>query len=631
MSYLGTIGTAGHIDHGKTSLVKALTGVDTDRLVEEKARGITIELGFAELDLGEGDRAGVVDVPGHEGFVRTMVAGASGVDLGLLVIAADEGVMPQTTEHVAILRFLGVASLVVALTKCDAAEDEWIELVEDDVRSMLADTPWPEAPVLRTSAKSSTGLDVLRSRIGAVLKGSSRRRTADLVRLPVDRAFSVRGTGSVVTGTLWSGTVSSGERLFPRPGTGVLRVRGVEVHGAKVDAAYAGQRTALAVTGDTDQTLKGSVLTATEDWDPSERLTVQVHLLPDAPSLERGDRVRLHLGTSEVPARVLPLHGDRLQPNGMGWAELRLDRPVLARNGDRWVLRSMTPVRTMGGGQVIEPYPPRRSRRHPISPEELVGLLEGDPETRVAIVLARVGARGIPERLLPIWGGVVPEDAERALESLEAARRGDRVFGRAALNEAKERLRDWVAATLVDTPLALGAPLEGARALLGGGDLVEIALQELEGEGTLELGGGWLRPVGYRPQPSPEEQRRLDRLETALRAAGLQSAPLPTLADEIGEADPWPLAHYLAREGRLERVDEATYLHSSLAAEIKRNVVSKLGGRKGLGPMDFKEVIPVSRRHLLPILGYLDSEGITLRGDGGRDVVGEDELGAPVP
>ncbi|RMH14954.1 MAG: selenocysteine-specific translation elongation factor, partial [Gemmatimonadetes bacterium] len=302
------LGTAGHIDHGKTALVRALTGVDTDRLREEKERGITIELGFAELRASDALTFGVVDVPGHEGFVRTMVAGAAGVDVVLLVVAADEGVMPQTREHLAIVQLLGARRLVVALTKTDLVEEDWLELVREDVREALADTPFGDAPLVPVSARTGEGLDDLRHTLARVGEAVPDRSAADLARLPVDRVFTVQGTGTVVTGTLWSGRLEVGDQARLLPTGRAVRIRALQVHGGERNEARAGERTAVALTGpglERADVLRGQTLVTSDAWTASHMLTVHLRVLPDTGwQVRHNQRVRVHLGTAEVMARV---------------------------------------------------------------------------------------------------------------------------------------------------------------------------------------------------------------------------------------------------------------------------------------------------------------------------------------
>ena len=394
-------GTAGHIDHGKTSLVRALTGVDTDRLKEEKARGITIELGFAEIDFGEGLRAGFVDVPGHEAFVRAMVAGASGMDGALVVIAADEGPMPQTLEHLAVLSFMGVSRAVVALTKSDLVEPEWLELVEDEVRELIASSTLDAPVVIPTSVKTGSGVDAVREALAELARGGSGKSGDDVFRLPIDRAFTVRGTGTVVTGTVWSGSVREGGRVTFHPAGREARVRRIHVHGREVKEAGAGSRTALALAGvPTEDVPRGSDVVDVGAWEVSGRVTAAVTLLEGVAPIDRGRRVRLHLGTSEVMARAFPLGVFAAAQ----WIEFRLEEPLLARCGDRLVLRSYSPVTTIGGGVILEPDPPRRKASR-ARVTEVERLRSEDPLERALAAVELRGPRGIAHHADPRSGG----------------------------------------------------------------------------------------------------------------------------------------------------------------------------------------------------------------------------------
>jgi selenocysteine-specific elongation factor len=366
-----TLGTAGHVDHGKTALVAALTGVDTDRLAEEKARGISIELGYAPLRLPSGRELSVVDVPGHERFVRTMVAGATGVDLFLLTVAADDGVMPQTREHLAILGLLDVRAGVVALTKRDAVDDELAALAEEDARALMAAADLAAIPVVRVSARTGDGLDDLLGALDAAAASAPAGRPADgPVRLPVDRAFTLRGIGTVVTGTLWSGEVRVGDRLAIAPDGPAARVRSVQVHDAPVEAAAAGQRVAVALTGVERRAVRrGQWLVDARAPGASYRLECRLVVPePAGRPLRHGERVAVHHGTAESPARVVLRGAAELAPGAAGTAQLRLVRPLLAAAGDRVVVRRTSPPGTAAGGPVLDPAPPRTHRAGPLGP-----------------------------------------------------------------------------------------------------------------------------------------------------------------------------------------------------------------------------------------------------------------------
>ncbi|HJR41137.1 MAG TPA: selenocysteine-specific translation elongation factor, partial [Gemmatimonadaceae bacterium] len=406
------LGTAGHVDHGKTALVKALTGVDTDRLAEEKRRGITIDLGFAPLVLADGQTLGVVDVPGHEAFVRNMLAGATGVDLAMLVVAADEGVMPQTREHLAILSLLGIRGGVIALSKADLADADWLELVSDDVRSLVAGTPLGGSELVPTSALTGEGLERLRVALTSAAAALPRRDARDLFRLPVDRAFSVRGTGTVVTGTVWSGTLERDATVRILPGGRVARVRGIESHGRPLDRALPGTRTAIALAGvEVHEAPRGTTLVSDEGWAATTLLLAEVALLDDAPAtLGPRTRVRFHLGTTDVGARLVA-PGGAIARGEHRQARVVLDEPVVARAGDRFVLRSASPLHTIGGGIVEDPQPAHRRARP--SATRSAGARE-----RLERALHAAGAAGVSRSSLPVRIGVAADDGASLIDGM---------------------------------------------------------------------------------------------------------------------------------------------------------------------------------------------------------------------
>jgi selenocysteine-specific elongation factor len=480
------LGTAGHIDHGKTALVYALTGVDTDRLKEEKDRGITIDLGFAELTDGT-RRMGVVDVPGHEGFIRNMVAGATGMDLVMLVVAADEGLMPQTREHIHIVTLLGVERLVVALTKIDLVEEEWLDLIREDVTSLLQDGPYHGAPIVPTSARTGEGIELLSSTLFAAAEGGVDPDPGDPARLPLDRVFTVHGTGTVVTGTLRSGRLGVGDRVRILPGEIVGRVRGLQVHGREVEEVRAGDRTAVALSGsglDRHDLARGQALVAGEGWAESAMLTARIDVLPETGwRVEAGQRVRVHLGTAEVMARCAVLQGEAVEPGEAGWVQLRMEGPVLARARDAFVLRSFSPMTTIAGGRVAEIVPPRRSSLRDADVVRLGALLNGTPTRAVASLLELDGAAGVPDDALPVRTGLSPGAIVGVLADLTGA--GARVCGGVVLAaeqvaRARAAMLEVVDAYHRDEPLRLGVGAEALRVSLAHDSPASLADQLLE-------------------------------------------------------------------------------------------------------------------------------------------------------
>jgi selenocysteine-specific elongation factor len=605
------IGTAGHIDHGKTTLVRALTGVDTDRLPEEKRRGITIELGFAPLQLEAIGRVGIVDVPGHEAFVRTMVAGASGIDVALLVIAADEGVMPQTREHLSIFTLLGTRGGVVALTKCDLVDEDWLSLVATDVAQALRGTPLEGAPIIRTSSTTGSGLDDLRFALGAAIRAIPERDADDPFRMPIDRAFSVRGTGTVVTGTVWEGTVAPGDSLVVQPAGTTVRVRGVQVHGADVGRAAPGTRAAIAITGaDAADAARGGWIAGDAGWPLTTLLRAEVSLLGDANILGPREWVRLHLGTADVGARVVAT-GGALQPGHHRAVRVVLQEPVLARAGDRFVLRRASPAATIGGGVIVDPLPPRR--RAP------AWVRLDDAKQTLGRILEEASGSGVARSVLPARTGLSPAPLRELLGQPDVAVTiGPHVYHPAVVAAARDAIEAFVQEGHRIDPLGDGRSVAVLPDLLPFAiGLVERAVADLTAGGRLERRGAVLTTPGWQPVVGEQDAAFREQLLAEIRAGGAEPPDVTALTERLGR-DPVPFLRLLERDGRVAGVESGRFY---AVEEIERLVTRLRDGMtegREYSPSELREVLGLSRKYLIPFLEYCDRKRITERRATGR-------------
>ncbi|HEX2717333.1 MAG TPA: selenocysteine-specific translation elongation factor [Gemmatimonadaceae bacterium] len=604
------LGTGGHIDHGKTTLVKALTGVDTDRLPEEKRRGITIDLGFAPLRLPGVGTLGVVDVPGHEAFVRTMLAGATGIDLALLVVAADEGVMPQTREHVAILTLLGVRGGVVALTKSDLVEDEWLALVTEDVRTALGASALADAPIVPVSAATGAGLDDLRAAIAAATGRVPARNASDLFRMPIDRAFTVKGTGTVVTGTVWSGSLAADATVRVLPRERAARVRGIQSHGAAVPRALAGTRVAIALAGaDREDVERGAWLVDDPRWQPTTVLRADVALLDGAQPLGPRRQVRLHLGTQEVGARVV-VRGGALAPGETRGARVVLDAPLLARGGDRFVLRASSPVATIGGGVVVDAQPPTR-RARPWAP-----LLSATDRARTS--LDEAGAGGIDRRTLTVRLGVEAGEVLASHGGDGVVATADVLVARAALASARAAVVGAIDRWHAANPLEAGLPLAAARALVrGGGAVMDLLLRDLTDAGEIEIDRAVARRRGWTPALAGENDRVATELLALLTSAGAEPPSVGELEQTLGPAARGVL-RFLERRGDIVAVADDRYYAAPALASLMGALREGMREGRPYTPAELRDILGLSRKYLIPFLEYCDRAGVTLREGSGR-------------
>ncbi len=603
------VGTAGHIDHGKTALVGALTGVDTDRLPEEKKRGITIELGFAPLTLDGVGVVGVVDVPGHEAFVRTMVAGATGVDLALLVVAADEGVMPQTREHIAILEILGVDSGVIALTKADLVDDDWLALVEDDVRNASA-RALPGAPIIATSVRTGRGIPELRAALTALASTVHTRDEDDLFRMPIDRAFTIKGTGTVVTGTVWSGTVRRDDVVRILPSTVSTRVRGVQGHGAAVAAAQPGARTAIALTGvETSQVARGSTLVTDLAWHPTMFARADVTLLPaDGAAPRPRSWVRFHVGTTEVGARVVSREA---KPGATFSARLAFDAPVVLRAGDRFVLRESAPLNTIGGGVITDPHAPRRGKPWP------VGIDRGE---RFRRVLDESAGQGVPVDSLPVRLGCSPRHSRTLIAELgdDVVVVGDVVVSRESRGAHEGAILAIVEAFHADRPLEPGIPIQLLRSRTKAPPpLAAAAIDALVAAGRLTLEDGRVARPGWSVTLGATDATIAQRILEHLERAGAEPPSTTELESEIGQ----PLTSvlfFLARRGDIVQVEQLRYYRTNHLSSVLDRIRAVMEHQNDVTPATLRDRVGLSRKYLIPILEYCDRAGLTVRGPSGR-------------
>ncbi len=601
------IGTAGHIDHGKSALVTALTGRPMDRLAEEKRRGITIDLNFAPLRFEGLEPAGIVDVPGHEDFVRTMVAGASGIDLVLLVIDAAQGPQPQTWEHLAIVEQLGVPRGIPVITKADLVEPEWLELVVAELAERLqASSVAFESPAI-VSAVTGQGIPELSIRLRELVAGHRRERPQDGFRMPLDRAFSIAGVGTVVTGTPWSGALRVGDSVTVLPSGLAGRVRSLEAYGAAVSVARPGERTAVGIAGIERAALhRGETLVdRLLPWRTTTALDTLLELLPGSPPMRRQLRVRVHLGTAEVLARVYPR--EALGPGRSGMARLALEGPVVARGGDRFVLRSYSPVVTIGGGRVLDPFPPRQATW----PE---GLASADAGLRTAALVLRRAA-GIPVEELAVLlggpGGAVPPGVSLV---------GGRYIAAATTAALEPAAMALVQAFHRKNPIEPGLSLETLRhGLRGPPAVVSAVLDAMLKAGTLTLAEGLVAAPGFRAHLTGGDEL-LSRIVSVLEEAGLEPPTVAELEQKLGQSGLLPILRHAAQQRRVVAVESDRYFSPN---SLDRFVVvlKQLAVERAITPGDLRDRLGLSRKFLIPLLEWADRSGVTRRVGNSRVLV----------
>ena len=611
------IGTAGHIDHGKTALVKALTGVDTDRLPEEKRRGITIDLGFAPLLLDGVGTVGIVDVPGHEDFVRSMLVGATGIDLGLLVVAADEGVMPQTKEHLLILEILRIPRVVVALTKSDLVDTEWLGLVRSDVQSLFTDSQLWNPPIVPCSSRSGDGLEQLRAVLSESLAATKPRASDDLFRLPVDRAFTVRGTGTVVTGTVWSGELRADASVRVLPAGTTARARRIEQHGHAAERARAGDRAAIALAGlDLADVARGSVLVTDDSWQATSVFEAVVTLVPEVSArFSPRTRLRLHAGASEVSARIVSAPADA-EVGALALARIITDSPVTLRGGDRFVLRLPAPLRTVGGGVVVDPQARRRSM--PRSTMAQLASLSRSTSARLRFVLEAESLQGVAARDVPVRVGCTPSDVNGLIEETGAHTGVHNLFAPVAVEQVMATVQRIVAEYEIRSPLSQGVPTRTLReGLHVDEELADIAIREMEEAGEIETHGPLIQRKGWVPSPSAHDIDASNHLAHDICAAEQEPPSVSELVSRYGSSVP-ALLRFLARQGRIVQVETDRYYDRTVLNAMIARLRGKLVPGQVYVPAQLRDVLGFSRKYLIPFLEFCDRNGVTERRGEGR-------------
>lgn len=609
------LGTAGHIDHGKTALVRALTGVDTDRLPEEKRRGITIDLGFAPLQLEGVGTVGIVDVPGHEAFVRTMLAGATGIDVALLVVAADEGVMPQTREHLEILKLLDVPVPIVALTKSDLADAEWANLVSEEIGQLVASRLGENPSVIRVSSVTGEGIELLRSRLGEGFRRIAARNADDLFRMPVDRAFTIRGTGTVVSGTVWSGRVDTKSTLRLLPSGMESRVRRIESHGVDLEFCEPGTRCAIALTDiPLDLVGRGDVLVSGDGWKATRRLVAQLQTtnLEERPENLRGG-LRLHLGTSETGARITASR-ELAADGNCTIATLALSESIVARAGDHFILRRSSPGTTVGGGIVLDPDPPRRAAA-------ALGIFENglEKERTIPAQVHASGPQGLTLDELTVRSGLSRAHLVSLLEkSRDVVHAGDRLFSRETLKLVSGRVEAVIKENEVNFPMGEGVSLQTARTLALADDrLVDLALEQLLQRGKIEVDGKLVRSSGWSPKLDSGANELLNDVLHEICAASREPPSVAELVERKGKKVP-ELLRLLEREGRVVRVDADRFYDTNAVTNLVEELRRGMADGAVYAPSKLREILGLSRKYLIPFLEYCDRLGVTERQNEGR-------------
>ncbi len=621
------LGTAGHIDHGKTSLIKAISGYDTDRLKEEKKRGITIELGFASLDLSSGIHIGIVDVPGHEKFVKNMVAGATGIDVVTMIIAADEGVMPQTREHLEICTLLGIQYGFVVLTKMDMVDEEWAELVQEDIHSFVEGTFLEDAPVLPVSSVTGQGIPELLATLDDYCNHISVKKPGGIFRLPVDRVFTMKGFGTVITGTLISGSISLGETVRIYPGETRSKIRGLQVHDHQVTAAEAGMRTAINFQGIEKAVVnRGDVVARPDTLINSYMLDVELYLLPSNPRvLKNRVRVRLHTGTSEVPCIVILLDRDSLDPGESAFVQLRLETPMACIKDDRFVLRSYSPVRTLGGGRVLNPVPNKHKRFRDQTNADLKALANADEQGIILLNAREAGYRELSHAEIPVMTNLSGKPLEKHLQMLLSKQllvQTDRENKRYLHKDTGELFASDMLALLTayhrDHPLKSGmskGELKAKFPRIMSEKLFNFLLNALASAGSIIIAENTVRLPGHEVTLKADQSDIKEKIIQTYHASGLQPPYFKELTATLGTEpkEAKNVLMLLVKEGTIIKVKEDLFFHADVIRELQQRLTDFLKAHREITTPQFKEMTGASRKYTIPLLEYFDATGFTIR------------------
>jgi selenocysteine-specific elongation factor len=603
------VGTAGHVDHGKTELVKALTGVDTDRWEEEKRRGLTIDLGFAPLDLPESGRVGLIDVPGHQDFLRNMLAGMGGVDVAVLVVAADEGVMPQTKEHFNIVRFFGVRKMVVAVTKCDLVEDEIAELVGMDIRAMLEASRFEKSPLVKVSSTKRTGLDELKHEIDSAVMSLPEKDYTKPARLPVDRVFVLKGVGTVVTGTLVSGKVSQGSEVAIYPKGIRTRIRQIHVHNEKKDEGLAGNRVALNLTGvSKDDIERGDLICAPGCVEPSVMFDARLEVGHDSLPLKDWTRVKIYIGTGELLARVAILGRKEIEPGNIGYVQLRLEQKSVASFGDRFVARSYSPMAIIGGGVILDSNP----RKHRRSDEVAINILEarasGDAGKIVSAHL-NMGSVDIAalKRSIDVNDKEFTNAIEAAIREGRAEKLGGAIFDKSYLTKTRSNIYAILEEYHKENPLKTGLSKEELRVRL---KMAQQTFDEfLSKSGDIEIVGDRVKLRKMKLEMTQGQEKERNKIEKIF----LDAVFSPPSKDEVVSKGSRQLFYSLIDSGVLVKVSQDILIHKDVLENGKADIERAVKQKGPLKLTEIKDILKTTRKFAVPIAEYFDRIGFTKR------------------
>jgi len=621
------LGTAGHIDHGKTSLIKAISGYDTDRLKEEKQRGITIELGFASLDLPSGIHIGIVDVPGHEKFVKNMVAGATGIDVVAMIIAADEGVMPQTREHLEICSLLGIQYGFIVLTKIDMVDAEWAELVKEDLLEFVEGTFLENAPVIPVSSVTGEGIPDFIKTLDSFCSNISVKKPSGLFRLPVDRVFTMKGFGTVITGTLISGNISVGETVMIYPGDTKSKIRGLQVHDQQVNTAEAGMRTAINFQGIEKATVnRGDVIARLETLKNSYMLDIELHLLEsNARPVKNRDRVRLHTGTSELPCNVILLDRETLEPGDTAVVQLRLDAPVACVKDDRFVIRSYSPVRTLGGGRILNPIPYKHKRFRDDTNADLSSLANADEETLILLYAKDAGYAEIAYTDLPIVTNLSGKQLDKFLQLLlskqlliQTDKENKRYIHQKTYEKFISKVSELLTQYHTDHPLKSGMPkgeLNSKFPPVMSDKLFNHLLNAMIKSKAIVVSENSIRLSTHKVELKADQSDIKKKIIDTYLNSGLQPPYFKELSAtlKIDPKESKNVLMLLVKEGSIIKAKEELFFHADVITELKNRLVDFLKTHREISTPQFKEMTGASRKYTIPLLEYFDDENLTIR------------------